>query len=254
LDATVGLAVPSEKAFKKIGCRGGTMHKGSRFSRCVIAFVAASIGAGSSAGAAATVCTSSGPTAWIVPVAVFTASAYGNQQRIGGATLARLFAQYGVTFSSEPPDTVFVNDDRDIYGGNYHGGAVVVNMATWRLFRIDARDASFWHNVLVQSNGNNTASFTLSFAHPVRMIRFIRAGLLAGGTGVTQAEWTAVAADSAGSTVATAHEDRIASYSSVPPKSFDLIGSSPIASVTFYGDNRAAAGFTNLVLQLIGWC
>ncbi|HET6275004.1 MAG TPA: hypothetical protein VFE16_03595 [Candidatus Cybelea sp.] len=151
--------------------------------------------------------------------------------------------------SSDPPGTVSVTDDRDIYGG-----AVVDDATTWRMFGVAPSTSSVWHNVLSQSAGNRPASFTLTFAQPVLAVRFLRAALIAGPTGVTHPEWTATAVGSEGNVIARVHENQIASYSPVPPRSYDLIGSEPITSVTFAGDNHAFAAFTNLVLQLIGWC
>jgi hypothetical protein len=206
---------------------------------------------GTSAVARTTRCTLSGSQAWIVPDAIFTADAFGHPKRYQGKALQKLFARYGVLLSADPSVTsVTIMDDRDVYGAP----GTVDNALAWTALGFSPSGAALWHNVIVQSNGNHPASFTLTFVHPVKVIRFIRSGLIAGGQGVSHPEWSAIARTERGRVVATVHELPIAAFSGVPPRSFELTASTPIASVTFAGDNHGFAAFSNLVLQLIGWC
>lgn len=200
--------------------------------------------------APATICTDSGPHAWIFPEALFAADAYTNPAGLSGSEVARLFAEVGVTVSNTVHD-VIVQDDRRIF--------FVDSAYTWRLFGLAPSGESYWHNVLLQSGGNSPAQYTLTFDRPVRMIRFVRAALLAGGSGITHPGWTATARDTSGATVASVQEGFISSYSAVAPRSFDLTGDTPIASVTFYGnprydDSGLYAASSTLIIQLIGWC
>jgi len=215
-------------------------------------FLAAAVLAASLLPAAAradTVCASSGQHTWIVPNSVFSTNVFGTTRGTYGASLAALFAPYGVSVAADPVDTLSLVDERNVYGG----GAVDTSLI-WNLLGTRPADAPEMRDLLLQSAGNRPANFTLTFAQPVSGIRFVRAGLIAGVTGITHPEWTATARDAAGNVVATQHENLIASYSAVPARMFDLGGSAPIASVTFAGDNHAFAAFTNLALQLIAWC
>ncbi|HTX55636.1 MAG TPA: hypothetical protein VMD47_00895 [Candidatus Acidoferrales bacterium] len=196
-----------------------------------------------------TVCATSGQHTWIIPNAVFSSNVYGTTRGTYGAALAALFAPYGVSIAADPADTLSLVDERNVYGG----GAVDTSLI-WNLLGGRPTDAPEMRDLLLQSAGNRPANFTLIFAQPVSGIRFVRAGLIAGGTGITHPEWTATARDAAGNVVATQHENLIASYSAVPARIFDLGGSARISSITFAGDNHAFAAFTNLVLQLIAWC
>lgn len=110
------------------------------------------------------------------------------------------------------------------------------------------------NDLLLQSAGNRPASFTLHFSEPVRAIRFVRAGLIAGQAGITHPEWMVIAYDAHGKIIERAHENLIASYAPVPARVFDLNGTAPISSLTFYGNNHGFAAFTNLAVQLIAWC
>jgi hypothetical protein len=215
----------------------------------LIASFLAGLGAPQRAPAQANPCALRGPHAWIVPDDVFTANALGDQNRYKGAALARLFARSGVTVRSDPADTLAVADDRDVYGG-----AAVDTALVWQAFGIESAGSPYFHDLLVQSSGQAPVSFTLTFDRPVRLVRFVRAGLLGGLSGITHPYWSATAVDSTGKTVATVREDMIMSYSAVPPQSFDLTGRSPIAAITFTGNNEHFAAFSNLVMQLIGWC
>jgi hypothetical protein len=195
------------------------------------------------------VCATSGPHAWITPNTVFSTNVYGTTRGTYGAALAALFAPYGVSIAADPVDTLSLVDERNVYGG----GAVDTSLI-WNLLGGRPPDAPEMRDLLLQSAGNHPANFTLTFAQPVSGIRFVRAGLIAGATGVTHPEWVATARDGAGNVVATQHENLIASYSAVPARMFDLGGSAPIASLNFAGNNHGYAAFTNLVLQLIAWC
>jgi hypothetical protein len=195
--------------------------------------------------APATICTDSGPHAWIFPEALFAADAYTNPLGISGDDVARLFAESGVTVSNTIHDVV-LQDDRRVFW--------VDDAVTWKMFGLTPSGESYWHNLLDQSGGGTPAQYTLTFDRPVRMIRFIRAALLAGSSGITHPEWTAIARDASGATVASASEPLIMSYSAVPPRGFDLTGDTSITSVTFYGNDQNFAGFSNVAIQLIGWC
>lgn len=189
-------------------------------------------------------CSSTGSHPWIVPDAVFAANALGNPTRFQGPGVASLFASVGVMVSSDPPNSVLVADDRDL---------AVDDATTWRMFGVPPSSSSVWHDVLTQSGGH-PVSFTLTFAQPVLAIRFVRAALITGPSGITHPGWEATAVDARGGVLASVQEAPIASYSGVPPRDYDLIGTAPISAVTFYGDNQGWMGFTNLVVQLIGWC
>jgi hypothetical protein len=194
-------------------------------------------------------CSLQGPHAWIVPDAVFTASTRGSQGSFRGARLARLFAQSGVRVTSDL-GTLSIQDDRDVYGG-----AAVDSSLTWQQFGIGESGAPYFHDLLVESGGEDgLARYTLTFDRPVRMVRVVRAGLIAGVSGITHPAWTATAVDANGDAVARTGEELIASYSPVPPQSFDLMGSAPIKAVTVTGNNYKFAAFSNVVVQLIGWC
>jgi len=195
------------------------------------------------------VCTTSGPHAWIVPDGVFSTNVYGTTRGTYGPALAALFAPYGVSIAADPVDTLSLVDERNVYSG----GAVDTSFI-WNLLGGRQPGAPEMRDLLIQSAGNHPANFTLTFAQPVSGIRFARAGLIAGVTGVTHPEWTATARDASGNVVATQHENLIASYSAVPARMFDLDGSAPISSLNFAGDNHGYAAFTNLVLQLVAWC
>ncbi len=197
-----------------------------------------------------TVCSTSGAHAWIVPDKVFSVNAYpSGVSGIRGADLDALFAPYGVTISADPPDTIMLVDERNVYGGGAADPSLI-----WNLLGHRPAGAATMYDMLLQSAGNHPANFTLRFAEPVQAVRFVRAGLIAGRTGITHPEWTANAYDATGNIVARQHEDLIASYAPVPARMFDLKGTAPISSVSFYGDNHAFAAFTNLVIQLIAWC
>lgn len=186
----------------------------------------------------------------MVPDAVFGADALGRPAYFTGDRLAKLFASSGAKLTAIPKDTVALVDDRNVYGAP----GTVDNALAWGALGFTPTGAAMWHNVIIQSNGNHPASFALSFGRPVKAVRFIRAGLIAGAQGVSHPEWWATARDVRGKLVARVHEGPIATYSGVPPRSFELAGTSEIGSVTFSGDNHGFAAFTNVVLQLIGWC
>lgn len=191
----------------------------------------------------------SASAAWIIPTDVFSVNVYGTTRGTYGKALNDLFAPYGVTVSADPVDTLSLVDERNVYGG----GAVDTSLV-WNIIGQRPAGSAEMRDILLQIAGNNPANFTLTFDKPVGAIRFVRAGLIAGGTGITHPEWTATARDAGGNVVASAHENLIASYSAVPARIFDLVGSGPITSINFAGDNHAFAAFTNLTLQLVGWC
>ena len=212
--------------------------------------LALAVGSNGTSVAATFTCSQTGERGWVVPDALFGANALGRPKYYGNKRVNALFARYAVTLTSDPPDTVNLVDDRNVYGAP----GTVDNSLAWAAMGLKPTGASLWHNVIVQGGGNKRVSFTLVFSTPVKRVRFIRAGLIAGGQGVTHPEWSAFGKDARGRVVAKVHEALIATYSGVPARAFELAGDAPITSVTFAGNNHAFAAFSNVVVQLIGWC
>jgi len=190
----------------------------------------------------------------VVPTSLFIADASGKPEGLDAAEVQRLFSAVGIalTWTKSP---VAIIDDREDYGGNAMLTEPVVH-------------AMGFHNIIKQLNGD-PVSYTLTFAKPVRSIRFRRSGMIAAtSSGVSHPPWSATAHDVNGAVVATVSEAGIRSFSDLPGKTFELDGPG-IKAVTFAGDDEARIhyaqhcdtrgefcgyGQANLIVDDLGWC
>jgi hypothetical protein len=176
------------------------------------------------------------------PEFIFDAKAQGLPRGLSTAQVVSLFARAGVTISWSPAASPVEIIDYAMDNGGQ--GAQVDQALVGLGFR----------NIIKQANGN-PVSYTLTFAHPVSSFALSRAALYAGPSGVTNAPWNTVARATDGTTVATASEDEIRSFSNVPSRPFVLrSGTKKIASVTFSGDDHKVDGQSNVVIDAISWC
>jgi hypothetical protein len=102
-------------------------------------------------------------------------------------------------------------------------------------------------NVMTQIGSNDPVSFTVTLCAPARRIRFARAKLIAGPSGVIHPEWSAHGLDVAGAQIALASEPAVASYADVPATLFSLDTLGMVA-VRFDSSNEGAT-FSALVLD-----
>jgi hypothetical protein len=170
------------------------------------------------------------------PYNILKANAQGLPHGLSTAQVVSLFAAVGVTINWSPPESPVEIIDYAMDDGGQ-----------------GAEDDVGLRDIVKQANGN-PVSYTLTFAHPVSSFAFRRAPLHAGPSGVTNPPWNAVARAQDGSTVATVSEDEIRSFSNVAGHSFKLWSGTPIASVTFSGDDHKFDGQSNVVIDEIAWC
>jgi len=151
---------------------------------------------------------------------------------VGGATLANYLASYGIVITN-------MTAGGTLYVYNDNGGTTV--------------DASPGPNYITAGGNADGMSYTINFAGPQAYFEFTRAELnSATSSGVTHPEWTATALDANGHTVATASEPLMASFGTIPAKTYKLIGakgSLPIVAVVIYGNAEDFAGFATPVLE-----
>jgi len=185
------------------------------------------------------------PSGYEIPTAAFGKNLSSFPHGVSGAALNALFAPYGVTVSAHDPSSVSLVDQRNVYGDQ----AIDINSTE----RNANEQTGVLHNVLMQSGGN-PVSYSLSFASPIHAFAFVRAGLMAGPSGVSHPEWWATAYDANANALASVHENEIRSMTNVPSRRYALASATPIAFITFVGDDRKFDGFANIVIMAIGWC
>jgi hypothetical protein len=154
--------------------------------------------------------------------------ARGRDPGVAANILSDYLARFGVTLTPQGSTRVAVFDDRDVYGG------VAVKAASGS-------------SVFLQQGGQ-PASYTLSFAMPLKVISLQRVKLVAGPSGITHPTWKAVAQDAGGKTVATVGEEELRSMSDIAAKTLTLSGPG-IRKLVITGDHRGFAAFSNAVLE-----
>jgi hypothetical protein len=137
---------------------------------------------------------------------------------------------------------------------NVTEGTVVVIVDTRKEYEGHATVASSKPNALTQIPTNAPiipVSFTMEFTTSVRSVGLTRPALLAGPTGVTYPEWSALALDSDGHQLDEVGEPLGGGadyYTNVPARRFILKGSS-IKSVRFYSNNYHFAAFNAVLID-----
>jgi dipeptidyl aminopeptidase/acylaminoacyl peptidase len=91
-------------------------------------------------------------------------------------------------------------------------------------------------------------SYTLRLCAPASRIRFARAKLIAGPSGIIHPAWSAHAFDGDGDEVGTASEDQITSYVDVPATLYS-IDAYEIVTIRFDSDGEGVAAFGALLLD-----
>jgi hypothetical protein len=145
-----------------------------------------------------------------------------------GDALNAFFRNEQLTVHAPADQPVVLMDSHEVYGGVAVAGAR--------------------HDWVLLQQGGHPCQYTLEFDQPVISFEFNRSLLVAGPSGVTHPVWTATALDSAGRTLSSVGEARIASDSDVPARRFTLTGPQ-IKSVVFWGDDRGVDGFCNVVID-----
>jgi hypothetical protein len=164
-------------------------------------------------------------------LSLLASSASGQTQRpygIRGDQLYNLLKAEGVTLALWPRQSLAMVDYEDT------GDGQAIGLASGGFVQ----------------RGGHPCQYSLLWDRPIASVSFNRSLLKAGGAGVSQPEWTAMAFDDIGHPLGAVGEKAIRSRRDVQARRFELRGVG-LKQLVFWADNRGKDGLCNAMIDSI---